>query len=213
MNYFFFTFTDEISAEISVPKFRNDGQYAKNMDLYGANVVDNSWCFYPAEVDESSNFWNIVATEENRNDIFFIATPEQFELQSKSESLIYLNDFTKTWPDFRCNLSVANSQGGFSSYQSEYPFIMVAKKGSLYSSIATLSISDAQKNLIFVRNIYSQPITDKYLAYLYDSCNEEVLNKIELQTNCTNVIEISEYSQCFEHLYLRLLIDIKIILL
>ena len=38
------------------------------------------------------------------------------------------NNFTNTRPAFRANFKIYLDQGGFSSYQSEYPYSMITKK-------------------------------------------------------------------------------------
>ena len=44
------------------------------------------------------------------------------------DKLTKFNNFTSTNPAFRCNLEINSDKGGFSSYQSEYPFNMINKK-------------------------------------------------------------------------------------
>ena len=43
-----------------------------------------------------------------------------------------LNSYTESTPAFRANLKIKNQEGGFSSYQSEYPFSMVTKKYNIF---------------------------------------------------------------------------------
>ena len=43
------------------------------------------------------------------------------------DKLTKFNNFTSTSPAFRCNLEISSDKGGFSSYQSEYPFNMINK--------------------------------------------------------------------------------------
>ena len=55
------------------------------------------------------------------------------------KNLMDLDNFTSTSPiAFRSNLKLELKDGGFSSYQSEYPFSMTTKKGSIVSPLSTL---------------------------------------------------------------------------
>ena len=61
------------------------------------------------------------------------------------------NNFTDTSPAFRANFKIYLNQGGFSSYQSEYPYSMITKKGTILSSISSLANSNADKNFILIK--------------------------------------------------------------
>ena len=47
-----------------------------------------------------------------------------------------------------------NRQGGFSSYQSEYPFSMTTKKGSILSPLSSLCNKNADENIIIFNKGY-----------------------------------------------------------
>ncbi len=81
---------------------------------------------------------------------------------------------------------------GFSSYQSEYPFKMIQKKGSILSSIYTLTNVDADQNILILRNIYKKPIKEKFNGYIININTKKILKKIELLTNQANYIELSK---------------------
>lgn len=66
------------------------------------------------------------------------------------EELIPIDNYTKTFPDFRCNLKIKNKIGGFSSYQSEYPFEMIEKNGIIVSQANILLNFNADINRIFL---------------------------------------------------------------
>ena len=51
-----------------------------------------------------------------------------------SYKLKNFNNFTDTSPAFRANLKIYLDKGGFSSYQSEYPYNMITKRGSVVKS-------------------------------------------------------------------------------
>ena len=72
------------------------------------------------------------------NKIFFLGKEHQADLINKSNLLCKINNFTNTSPTaFRANLQLYIPEGGFSSYQSEYPYGMVKKKGLILSSISS----------------------------------------------------------------------------
>jgi len=193
MNYFFFIHIDNYVSEITLPKFTNSGSYDKDMKLKAGRIIDRKWKFYDPECSESKDFWSVTATEDNKNDIFFLCSDQQIERQEESESLIKLNSFTDTFPDFRSNLSIKNTSCGFSSYQAEYPFQMTLKKGNLYSSISSLSNFKAKKNGVFVRNIFHLPIYDEYSAFIYDDHQKKVVDRFTLTSNSTNFISFKNY--------------------
>ena len=81
----------------------------------------------------------------------FTTKEEILELEKNNHSrLLNLNNYTDTSPAFRANLQVSIKGGGFSSYQSEYPFDMVTKKGSILSSLSSLCNRSADENIIFL---------------------------------------------------------------
>ena len=75
------------------------------------------------------------------------------EIKDKNQ-LCDIEDFTDTTPDFRANLLIKNKAGGFSSYQSDYPYRMVKARGSLYSDCGLLTNPNGSKIGVFIRNIY-----------------------------------------------------------
>ena len=81
---------------------------------------------------------------------------------------------------------------GFSSYQSDYPFNMIEKKGSVLSPIYPLLNSLADKNFIFFRNIYKMPIHKEFQIFFIDIEKKAVLHKEQVITNKTNEIEINK---------------------
>ena len=193
MNYFFLLTKEDLKSKLSIPKFKNSGEFCKNYELFGARIDNQKWKFYEPECMESENFWKVESDEKNIYDIFFLASKDQFHLQSNSNKLLDLNKFTNTFPDYRANLSVINEAGAISSYQSEYPYQMTQKKGSIYSSISTLGNFNALENGVFIRNIYNEPIQEEFDGYIYDYKSGKVLKKVTLLTNSCSFIS-------FEHI-------------
>ena len=101
------------------------------------------------------------------------------------------NNFTDTSPAFRANFKIYLNQGGFSSYQSEYPYSMVTKKGTILSSISSIANSDADKNYVLIKNIFEEPIEENFKAYLVNYKTKSIEEQFEIKTNYTNCIEIS----------------------
>jgi hypothetical protein len=101
------------------------------------------------------------------------------------------NSFTDTSPAFRANFKIYLEKGGFSSYQSEYPYSMVTKKGTILSSIYSLANSNADKNYVMIRNIFEEPIEENFKVYLVNYKKKTIEEKFDIKTNYTNLIEIS----------------------
>ena len=101
-----------------------------------------------------------------------------------------MNSYTESTPAFRANLKIKNQEGGFSSYQSEYPFSMVTKKGSIISSLNSLTNIDADINQVFIKNIYEYPVFRSFMLYFVDIEKNKVVFKKDIKTNTTNIINI-----------------------
>ena len=192
MNYFFLLVKEDLKSNLSIPKFKNSGEFSKNLQLFGARIEEQKWKFYKPECIETENFWNVESDNKNFNDIYFLASTEQFDLQTNSDNLLDLNNFTNTFPDYRANLSVKNKAGAISSYQSEYPYQMTQRKGSIYSSISTLGNFNALENGVFIRNIFDEPFQDEFDGYIYDYKAGNILKKVTLISNSCNFISFED---------------------
>lgn len=191
MNFFFFARGPGIESKLQIPKFQNSGATDSNYSLFAARVQNSVWHIAQIDASEDRDFYYLEATDENSNDIFFLATIEQVGGRNITiEKLCNYNDFTETSPDYRANLSIYNEKGGFSSYQSEYPFRMTLKKGSMISPVSNLSNPNASRNFVFIRNIYLEPEITKYHAHLVSKNGGKVLRSYDIYSNQTNCIEI-----------------------
>ena len=123
--------------------------------------------------------------------IFFLAYRENI-IDFNINKLNNLNNFTDTYPNFRSNFKIMLNNGGFSSFQSEYPYRMIDKKGSILSSVSSVTNIDAEKNYIFIKNIFKSPIQENFNAYLVDIKNKKVLEKIKIKTNFSNIFELKK---------------------
>ena len=124
------------------------------------------------------------------NEIFFLADETIFN-EFDHKKLKNFNNFTDTIPAFRANFKIYLNQGGFSSYQSEYPYSMITKKGTILSSISSIANSDADKNYVLIKNIFEEPIEDNFKAYLVNYKTKSIEEQFEIRTNYTNCIEIN----------------------
>lgn len=191
MNYFFGINNSEFSSELQVPLFHNRNNKPSNLSLYKATIYNNEWNI--EQIDNrkiNKDFYFLNGRDISNSTIFFLAT--QKDLKQKNDQLLNFNKFTDTSPAYRANLKIILKNGGFSSYQSEYPFSMINKKGSILSSVHSLANIEAEKNYIFVKNIYAKPIIENFNLYLVDVIKKKIEEKFEIKTNHTNCIELKK---------------------
>ena len=120
-----------------------------------------------------------------------MATEEEIK-KFINTKLINLNNFTDTTPEYRANFRVYLKEGGFSSYQSEYPYEMIPKNGSMLSSIFSLTNKYANKNYLLIRNIFVDPIEENFPVYFVDIKSKKIIEQTVVKTNYTNQIEINK---------------------
>jgi hypothetical protein len=201
MNFFFSTCTKNITSELAIPKFQNSGSRNDGLQLYKAEIVDNCWDVYPLkECIETDNFYHL----ENLDNfsIFFFGDNEGIQKITEKNQLCNIEKFTDTSPDYRSNLLIKNKAGGFSSYQSEYPFRMVRARGSLYSDCGLLTTPAGSTVGVFVRNIHCLPINEVKDIFLYSNVKKSVLQKFQVKLNQTTFIDLSKWKEELSHCYL-----------
>lgn len=202
MNFFFHTKAKDFQSLLTIPKFQNSGVFADNLNLFNANIVDNKWSVEETSCVEDPFFWTIDCKDGDDRKIYFLATEKEASLIEKRNKLCDLNHFTETIPDYRANLMIKNSVGGFSSYQSEYPFIMTTKLGTLYSDCGMLTSEKCKSVGIFVKNIYMEPIYRDIPFYLYDDLSGKVISTFKLSLNETNFIDLTDFKDILSHCFL-----------
>ena len=69
---------------------------------------------------------------------------------------------------------------------------MIEKRGSILSQISSLANKNAEKNYIFIKNIYEKPIYETFLAYLVNIKSKKIEEKIEIKTNYMNCFELKK---------------------
>jgi hypothetical protein len=195
VNFFFGIKGSNIDSKLTIPRFQNSHPTKKEYIVFQLEVSNKKWkASHLNNIKISQDFYQIDNHVINNGSIFCLSTRAEFlELEKSNYSkLLNLNTYTDTNPDFRANLQVSIKGGGFSSYQSDYPFSMVTKKGSILSPLSSLCNISADNNIIFLKNIYELPIQDKFNAYFVDLKERKVLKKEVLQTNFLNEISVEK---------------------
>ena len=193
MNYFFSIKTDKIKSQLTIPKFQYSGKKNEKNRIYKACIGNNKWVVNEPIFDQNNNFYFIDESELSNENIFFLATEKELE-KIKNRDFLRLDNislFTDTFPDYRANLRLINSEGGFSSYQSEYPHVMTEKKGSILSPMGILLNKQNDENILFFKNIYCTPEHKKFEIFFVNIITKKVISKKIVFTNKTNVININ----------------------
>lgn len=192
MNFFFGINNSDILSEIQLPVFKNRYPDPENIFLFKGYAENNKWNIKELKYNKIDNHFFLIKNDEISNkDIFFLAYPQNLK-NFDYLKLKKFNNFTCTAPAYRANLKISLINGGFSSYQSEYPFSMIEKRGSILSPISSLANKDAEKNYIFIKNIYEKPIYETFLAYLVNIKSKKIEEKIEIKTNYMNCFELKK---------------------
>ena len=192
MNFFFGIKHKYFSSKIQIPLFKNNSKINSKLKVFSAKIEKNEWVIKKIENKNDGDFCLIDENIIDNEKFFFLASQDDLR-NLNSKEIVNYNNFTETTPAFRANLCVnLKDSNGFSSYQSEYPFKMIQKKGSILSSIYTLTNVDADQNILILRNIYKKPIKEKFNGYIININTKKILKKIELLTNQANYIELSK---------------------
>lgn len=191
MNFFFGINNKIFKSELQVPLFRNRVLKLSKLSLFKCFPHNNKWVLEEMINKKVNEFFFIIKNENiSSDDIYFLA--EKKDLRDFDyKKLKNFNTFTDTSPAYRANFKIYMENGGFSSYQSEYPFSMVTKNGSILSSVSSIANLNAEKNYIVIRNIFEKPTQEKFKAYLVNIKNKKIECEYELKSNFTNTIEIS----------------------
>ena len=191
MNYFFGINNSEFSSELQIPLFQNRNKKPSNLLLYEATINNNEWKIKQIDNRQiNKDFYLLNSKDITNSNIFFLASPKDLEV--KKNKLQNFNKFTETSPAYRANLKIVLKNGGFSSYQSEYPFSMIEKKGSILSSVCSLANRNADKNYIFIKNIFVEPVIESFDIYLVDIIKKKIEEQFKSKTNYTNYFELKK---------------------
>ena len=197
MNYFFGINNDIIKSKLTIPKFQNRSPNTnKDIKLFKCYPDNNEWkveeIYKNIDSNYNNNFFILNNLEITNNEIYFLATKNDL-LKFDKYKLEDYDDFTNTIPHFRANFEIFFSDKnklGFSSYQSEYPFRMVKKKGSILSSVSSIANKEADKNYILLKNIFEKPVQQIFNGYLVDINQKIILENYKLKTNYSNLLLI-----------------------
>ena len=190
MNFFYGINNFHFSSELQIPKFKNRNPFPENIKLYRAYPNNNIW-----QIEELKNkkinedFYFLNKEEIKNNHIFFLAYDSNFKNYDR-QKLKDFNNFTNSDPAYRANFKIFLNNGGFSSYQSEYPYEMTLKKGTILSSVSSIANKNAEKNYIFIKNIFFKPIHENFNAYLVNINLRKIEDEFVIKTNYTNCFEI-----------------------
>ena len=197
MNFFFGLRTELISSEIKIPKFNYlNLHYFKNHKVFKATPNQNRWKITNLNCDESNDFFFIDNNQIDNNSIYFLSNNyeiDKFYPCGEFNQLENFNTFTDNDPiEFRANLKLILKNGGSSSYQSEYSYLMTTKNGNILSSLHSLFNIDADNNILIFRNISFKPKINKFNLFLISLNENKILNKYEILSNTTNFFEIDK---------------------
>ena len=192
MNFFFALNLNNFNNLITIPKFTNEGMKLKGISLFSAKIIKDKWLIRKQHYKEDKNFIYLDVLPQNLDDIFFLNHCSfcdiNQEISVKELKLFY--DIKSNYT-FRANLNIMNAEHGSSSYQSEYPFEMTNKKGSILSTVSSV-INEENSNIIAFKQIYYLPIKKPFKIFLVDFKRKEILSKATFYTNSTNIINISK---------------------
>ena len=192
MNIFFGIKSEKFQSNITIPKFRNNTSIEKSYFLYKLKIVHSQWNYEKINTDNNSDFYFVDSNFSNNEDIFLISNGDEIKNIKKDNEILDLNNFTNTSPAYRANLKIKVNNGGFSSYQSEYPYEMIVKKGNVLSPISTLLNNDADHNFLIFKNIYYKPIIQNFNIFIINIKTKKILETIKAKTNNTNIIDIKK---------------------
>ncbi len=191
MNFFYGVNNNLLKSEIQIPIFQNRNLRKSNYKLFKTYPENKKWILKEITSKKINDYFYILHNDDiSNNEIFFLAEENIVSIFDENK-LKKFNNFTDTSPAYRANFKIYLDQGGFSSYQSDYPYSMVTKKGSILSSISSIANAEADKNFVLIKNIFEDPIEENFRAYLVNYKNKCIEDQFEIKTNYTNCIEIN----------------------
>ena len=191
MNFFYGINNDIFKSKLQIPTFKNRDFKKSNLKLFKIYPKKNKWVLKEILNKKINDYFFVLKNEDiMNNEIYFLADNSTFN-EFDDKKLKNFNDFTETSPAFRANFEINLKDGGFSSYQSEYPYSMTTKKGTILSSINSIASTDADKNYVFIKNIFERPIEENFKVYLVNYKRKSIEEEFEIKKNYTNFIEIN----------------------
>jgi len=194
MNFFFFAVNRRYSSKLAIPKFQNSGRFDPDLRIFQANIVGHKWNISkPTNLIEDEQFWILEDPGPSNDAIFFLGKKQEALRFEEKNQLLNIENFSDTNPAFRANLMIENSSGGFSSYQTEYPFRMVKKLGTFYTDCGLLTSDMAASVGIFIRNIHINPLSEERILWLFSTPKNKVLQSYKIKLNTSTYIDLTHY--------------------
>ena len=191
MNFFYGINNNIFKSKLQIPIFKNRDLKKSKLKLFKIYPENNQWVLKEISNKKINDYFFVLKNEDIiNNEIYFLADNSIFNEFDK-QKLKNFNNYTDTIPAYRANFEINLKEGGFSSYQSEYPYSMTTKKGTILSSISSIANTDADKNYVLIKNIFEQPIEENFKVYLVNYKNRSIEEKFQIKTNHTNCIEIN----------------------
>ena len=191
MNFFYGINDDIFKSKLQIPIFKNRDLKKSNLKLFKIYPEKNQWALKEILDKKINNYFFVLKDEDIMNNEIYLLADYSIFNEFDKKKLRNFNNFTETSPAYRANFEINLNEGGFSSYQSEYPYSMVTKKGTILSSISSIANSDADKNYVLIKNIFEDPIEENFRAYLVNYKTKSIEEQFEIKTNYTNCIEIN----------------------
>jgi hypothetical protein len=195
VNYFFGIKSKLFNTKLTIPKFQNKKKIKEQILIYQALIQENNWKIEKLSgYTEDENFFFLDQKILDNNKIFFITGEKKLDEFNKIgfSELKSFNNYTNTSPSYRSNIQITNNFGGFSSYQSDYPFNMISKKGGILTSPNLLTNKLADKNILLLKNIYKKPSHESFYAYFINHKLKKIIHKEKIYTNQANFIDLPE---------------------
>ena len=195
MNFFFALNVNNFKCSLTIPKFTNEGKTLQNISLFSSKIDNNSWIIKKQKCKEDKNFFYLNVNSQEREHIFFLGKESMLKGKEsmKTDELEHFLEIRSSLT-FRANLNIHSKIKEFSSYQSDYPFEMSKKTGSILTPISSL-INKNYNNIIAFKQIYYLPIKKPFFVYIVDLYKQKVLLKKKFYTNSTNIIDLSNIKQ------------------
>lgn len=191
VNFFYGINNDIFKSKIQIPIFQNRNFKKSDLKLFKIYPKNNQWVLKEVSNKKINDYFYVLKNQDVlNNEIFFLADNTVFDMFDENK-IVNFNKFTDTEPAYRANFEIYLNEGGFSSYQSEYPFSMIVKKGTILSSISSISNPDAEKNFVLIKNIFEKPIEENFNMYFVNYETKSIEEQFEIKTNYTNCIEIN----------------------
>ena len=195
MNFFFGIKNHFLKSNLTIPIFNNEGDTNENLSVYSAIPKDNEWEINKLHLSIKHNFYILNNEIIQNNASYFLANDAEVEeLKFKiKKKLLKINKFTQTSPvSFRSNLKIKLSNGGMSSYQSDYPYSMTTRNGNIVSPIFNLLNKKADQNFIIFRNTYFLPVEESSKIFFIDINKKRLIFETNIKSNNSNLIEVDE---------------------